>query len=682
MRHPWNTGGDYLVNVGDALAQEHGDSLVQSPRQEWLPATRSFAVDRMMALIQEDLAVLGIQFDVITSERSLVEDGAVKAALNYLEDRGLVYTGILEPPKGKVPDDWEPRPQTLFRSTGFGDDVDRPLMKSDGSSTYFATDIAYHLDKYRRGFQNMIDVWGADHGGYVKRMQAAVVAVSEGAGQLDVKLCQMVNLLDGGAPVKMSKRAGTFVSLREVVDRVGVGVFRFIMLTRRNDAQLDFDLEKVTEQSRENPVFYVQYAHARCCSVMRHAAVELGEGQVTDECLRSGEFKRLIDSSELDLIKAMAGWPRIVEGAAEAHEPHRVAFYLQDLAALFHMLWNKGKDNAELRFIHLSDPQLTLARLALVRAVQLVIVSGLQVIGVEPVEETSLMPSEFTPESVGSDRSGGGPDAPNHAADWAQKWRLVIGLTVAGLLLTTALVIALEWPFGNGEQSVNSTREVPTIKADNRPLRVRPDDPGGMEVPNRDMLVYRRLEGANEKESVERLLPEPEQPATPPRPISKPEPESEGPPSQGPPLAERLEDTPSATPPVKPVSESVSGATSSPTKSAVVANSEPAATDSLPKVQKAETSNPTVAQPTGVFQIQLAALRSQEQARSFWNQLRGKHAKTLTKLDPTVVQADLGEKGVIYRLRAGPIGSEEEARAVCDALKAHKTDCVIVRPGG
>jgi arginyl-tRNA synthetase len=379
--------GDYLVSVGDALAQERGDSLAQVSRQQWLPAIRSFAVDRMMALIREDLAVLGIHFDVITSERSLVEEGAVAAAVKYLEDRGLIYTGILEPPKGKVPEDWEPRPQTLFRSTGFGDDVDRPLMKSDGSSTYFATDIAYHLDKYRRGFRNMIDVWGADHGGYVKRMQAAVVAVSKGEGELDVKLCQMVNLLDGGEPVKMSKRAGTFVSLREVVDRVGAGVFRFIMLTRRNDAQLDFDLEKVTEQSRENPVFYVQYAHARCCSVMRHAALELGEGQVTDEGLRSANCKRLTDPSELDLIKTMAGWPRIVESAAEAHEPHRVAFYLQDLAALFHMLWNKGKDDAHLRFIHLSDPQLTLARLALVRAVQLVIASGLQVIGVEPVEE-------------------------------------------------------------------------------------------------------------------------------------------------------------------------------------------------------------------------------------------------------------------------------------------------------
>ncbi len=379
--------GDYLVPVGEALARDHGDALSNMPRNSWLPIVRSFAIDAMMGLIREDLETLHIAFETFTSERALVDGGAVDDALSELEARGLIYTGVLEPPKGKTPDDWEPRPQTLFRATEFGDDVDRPLMKSDGSRTYFATDIANHRDKYRRGFKTMIDVWGADHGGYVKRMRAAVKAISGGEGELDVKLCQMVNLLDRGEPVKMSKRAGTFVTLRDVVDRVGAGVFRFIMLTRKNDAQLDFDFEKVTEQSRENPVFYVQYAHARCCSVMRHAAAEFGADGVADEVLATAGFGHLTDPSELDVIKTMAGWPRVVESAAEAHEPHRVAFYLQDLAALFHLLWNKGKDDAQLRFIHPTDRPLTLARLALVRSVQLVIASGLRVIGVEPLEE-------------------------------------------------------------------------------------------------------------------------------------------------------------------------------------------------------------------------------------------------------------------------------------------------------
>jgi arginyl-tRNA synthetase len=379
--------GDYLVPVGEALAGAHGASLVDLPIEERRAIVRTFAVDAMMKLIRDDLAAVGIAFDVVSSERALVESGGVDDALRFLEGLGLIYTGVLDPPKGKTPDDWEPRPQTLFRASAFGDDVDRPLQKSDGTWTYFATDIAYHLAKFRRGHRTMIDIWGADHGGYVKRMRAAVQGVTEGKGELDVKLCQMVNLLDGGEPVKMSKRAGTFVTLREVVDRVGRDVFRFIMLTRRNDAQLDFDFEKVTEQSRENPVFYVQYAHARCRSVFRNAAEEFGEDQLADAALADAELPRLTDAGELDLIRAMAGWPRLVESAAEAHEPHRVAFYLQELAALFHLLWNKGNDDARLRFIHPGDRPLTLARLALVRGVQLVIASGLQVIGVEPVEE-------------------------------------------------------------------------------------------------------------------------------------------------------------------------------------------------------------------------------------------------------------------------------------------------------
>jgi arginyl-tRNA synthetase len=384
---PLEYRGDYLVAVGEALAGEHGAGLVDLPVEQRQAVVRTFAVDAMMKLIREDLAAVGISFDVISSERALVESGGVDDALRFLDTLGLIYTGVLEPPKGKTPDDWEPRPQTLFRASAFGDDVDRPLKKSDGTWTYFATDIAYHLAKFRRGHRTMIDIWGADHGGYVKRMKAAVQGVTEDKGELDVKLCQMVNLLDGGEPVKMSKRAGTFVTLRDVVDRVGRDVFRFIMLTRRNDAQLDFDFEKVMEQSRENPVFYVQYAHARCRSVFRNAAEDFGEDQLADAALAEAELPRLTDAGELDLIRAMAGWPRLVESAAEAHEPHRVAFYLQELAALFHLLWNKGNDDARLRFIHPGDRPLTLARLALVRGVQLVIASGLQVIGVEPVEE-------------------------------------------------------------------------------------------------------------------------------------------------------------------------------------------------------------------------------------------------------------------------------------------------------
>jgi arginyl-tRNA synthetase len=295
---------------------------------------------------------------------------------------------VLEPPKGKPPpDDWEKRPLTLFRATQFGDDVDRPVRRSDGSLTYFATDIAYHQDKFRRGFKILIDVWGADHGGHVKRMQAAVQAATDGGASLDIKLCQLVNLLDDGQPVRMSQRAGTFVTLREVVDEVGKDVFRFIMLTRRNDQTLDFDFAKVTEQSKDNPVFYVQYAHARACSVMRHAAEEFVPEVLSDAALAGARLELLSDPGELALIRQLASWPRIVECAAEAHEPHRVAFYLQEVAAQFHLLWTKGRDEAQLRFIIAGDPDLTRARLALVRGVAIVVASGLAVFGVTPAEE-------------------------------------------------------------------------------------------------------------------------------------------------------------------------------------------------------------------------------------------------------------------------------------------------------
>jgi arginyl-tRNA synthetase len=379
--------GDYLRPAGEVLAKTHGDRFKAAPEAEWLPAFRDFAVAAMMDMIRDDLAALGVRHAVFTSERGLVAGGKVDAALAFLTEHGLIYEGVLEPPKGKQLDDWEPRPQTLFRATQFGDDVDRPLKKSDGSWTYFASDIAYHLDKYRRGFPMMIDVWGADHGGYVKRMQAAVKAVTEGGGALDVKLCQMVNLLKGGQPFKMSKRAGTFVTLRDLVDAVESDVVRFIMLTRKNDAHLDFDLDKVLEQSRDNPVFYVQYAHARSHSVMRHAKEMWPEVDLAGSALAAGPLHRLTDPAELGLIKALAGWPRLVESAAEAHEPHRVAFYLYDLAAAFHGLWNKGKDEARLRFLLEDDRELSLARLGLVQAVALVIASGLNIFGVKPKEE-------------------------------------------------------------------------------------------------------------------------------------------------------------------------------------------------------------------------------------------------------------------------------------------------------
>lgn len=380
-------GGAYLIPVAAELAARDGNCWLNAGKDEWLPVFRDFAVTRMMALIRSDLSAVGIDFDVFTSERALVGEGAVDAALRALDDQGLIYEGVLEPPKGKLPEDWEPRPQTLFRATRYGDEVDRPLRKSDGSWTYFAADIAYHLDKIRRGFPLMINVWGADHGGYVRRMQAAVTALSGGTANLDVKLCQLVNLLDGGEPVKMSKRAGTFITLREVLDRVGAGVFRFIMLTRKNDASLDFDFQKVTEQSRDNPVFYVQYAHARCCSVLRLAAEAFGAERTADAALAGADLHHLADPAERELIRGLAGWPRVVETAAAAHEPHRIAFYLQEVAALFHALWTRGKEEARLRFICADDPDGTLARLALVRATGLVIASGLAVIGVEALEE-------------------------------------------------------------------------------------------------------------------------------------------------------------------------------------------------------------------------------------------------------------------------------------------------------
>ena len=379
--------GEYLMDVGQALAKRDGKKWLDKPESEWLVPVRHFAIDQIMAGIREDLAALGIRQDVFSSERKVVESGAVERALKKLEDDGLLYVGVLSPPKGMKPDDWEPRPQTLFRSTDFGDDVDRPLRKSDGSWTYFASDIAYHYDKFLRGCPEMIDVWGADHGGHVKRMKSAVKAVTGGKGSLDLKLCQLVTLLRDGEPVKMSKRKGTFVTLREVVDEVGKGVVRFIMLTRTNDAPLEFDLTKVIEKSRDNPVYYVQYAHARVRSVLRKAPEEAPQIDASPAALASADLSKLTDEGELGLIKKMAAWPKTVELAAEAHEPHRIAFYLYELASTFHAHWNQGRENAVLRFIRPDDLPLTAARLAMVQAMAFVIASGLEVMGVEPVEE-------------------------------------------------------------------------------------------------------------------------------------------------------------------------------------------------------------------------------------------------------------------------------------------------------
>ncbi|XSG82699.1 MAG: arginine--tRNA ligase [Methyloligella sp. ZOD6] len=380
--------GDYLKPLGEALAQKYGDKLLKSDESDWLPTVKLEAVDAMLALIKDDLSKLGIGHDVFFSERSMLEgENLVLETIADLKAKGVVYEGRLPPPKGQVDEDWEDREQLLFRSTEFGDDLDRALLKSDGSPTYFASDIAYHREKFRRGFNNMIDVWGADHSGHVKRMKAALKALLGDEADLDIKLCQLVRLFRSGTPVKMSKRAGTFVTLRDVVDEVGPGPVRFMMLFRKNDAPLDFDFAKVTEQSRDNPVFYVQYAHARACSVLRNVREIFPAFDPEGDALGQAAIDLLNDEAELALIRRMADYPRIVQGAASAHEPHRIAFYLHDLASDFHSLWNRGKDSPQLRFIHQNDPDLTNSRVALVSSVKRILSSGLGILGVEPVEE-------------------------------------------------------------------------------------------------------------------------------------------------------------------------------------------------------------------------------------------------------------------------------------------------------
>jgi len=383
--------GDYLKSVGEDLAREFGAALRDMSETEWLPLARKRAIDAMMAMIRADLAALNITHEVFASERALTgADGGedrVREAIDWLRARGFIYQGRLPPPKGAPSDDWEDREQTLFRSTDFGDDVDRPLIKSDGGYTYFASDIAYHKTKIDRGYRTLVDVWGADHGGYVKRMQAAVAALSGGKAKLEVRLCQLVRLMRAGEPVKMSKRSGEFVTLREVVDEVGADAVRFMMLMRKNDAPLDFDLAKAIEQSQDNPVFYVQYAHARACSVLRQGKAVFPDFDLAPLALAQADRSLLIDEGERGLMRTLAQYPRAVVQAAEAHEPHRIAFFAHELATRFHAHWNRGKDWRDLRFVNESERILSYSRLSLVAAVGLVLASALSILGVSAPEE-------------------------------------------------------------------------------------------------------------------------------------------------------------------------------------------------------------------------------------------------------------------------------------------------------
>lgn len=380
--------GDYLVPVGEALAKEFGTRLHNMPQEEWMPLVKDRAIDAMMVMIRSDLEALNVKHDVFYSERTLHADGAarIRQAINDLTFKGHVYRGTLPPPKGQLPEDWEDREQTLFRSTEVGDDIDRPLIKSDGSYTYFAADVAYFKDKFDRGYDEMIYVLGADHGGYVKRLEAVARAVSGGSAKLTVLLCQLVKLYRDGEPVKMSKRSGDFVTLREVVDEVGRDPVRFMMLYRKNSEPLDFDFAKVTEHSKENPVFYVQYAHARCMSIFRQANEAFPDLDIESVDL-SAAVSGVTDSAEMQLIAKIAEYPRLIEAAALSQEPHRLAFYLYDLASSFHAHWNKGKDNPDLRFVKDNDRNSTIARLGLVRAVASVLKSGLSITGTAAPDE-------------------------------------------------------------------------------------------------------------------------------------------------------------------------------------------------------------------------------------------------------------------------------------------------------
>ncbi|MGV8855530.1 MAG: arginine--tRNA ligase [Devosia sp.] len=382
--------GDYLVPVGQALKAEFGATLLAMPEAEALAIVRERVLVAMLDLIKSDLALLGIHHDVFFSERQLHgQGGDIELTLAWLREKGMIYEGRLDPPKGKTPEDWEDREQTLFRASDWGDDTDRALIKSDGSYTYFAADIAYHRNKFLRGFNHMINVLGADHSGYVKRLQAATKAVSLNAADMDVRICQLVRLLKNGEPFKMSKRSGDLVTLADVVEEVGADATRFMLMYRRNDASMDFDFAVVKEQTKDNPVFYVQYAHARAYSIFKTAVRDLPELDISPAALAGAEVERLVTPEELDLVRVLAAWPRTVSAAAIAHEPHRVAFYVHELAAAFHGFWAKGKDDPGLRFVNAADPKLTLARLALVDAVRQVIVNGLGILGVSAPTELS-----------------------------------------------------------------------------------------------------------------------------------------------------------------------------------------------------------------------------------------------------------------------------------------------------
>jgi arginyl-tRNA synthetase len=379
--------GEYLKDVGATLAKRDGKKYLGKPEAEWLEPIRTFAVDYMMAMIREDLDLIGIHHDVFTNERELITNGTLEKAFKILEDKGLIYIGTLPPPKGKVMEDWEPAPLTLFRSSNFGDSTDRPLKKRDGTWAYIMPDIAYHYNKIRRGFTLMINMLGTDHGGYLERMRPVIAAFSDGKAELDVVFNNIVKIFLNGEAVKLSKRSGNLITLREMVEQVGAGAVRFFMLTRDPKSPLDFDFAKVVEQTRDNPVFYVQYAHARCCSILRHAAEIFTPDELTPAALAKIDASSINSPDEILLIKLMANWSRVVEAAALAHEPHRIAFYLMELAAAFHGLWNKGNDNASLRFIVPDDKNLTRTRLVLIKSVQTVIQSGLAVMGCPPLEE-------------------------------------------------------------------------------------------------------------------------------------------------------------------------------------------------------------------------------------------------------------------------------------------------------
>lgn len=379
-------GGDYLIPVGQALAQEFGDRFVGKDESEWLLDVRAFAIDMMIDRIKQDLKELNIEHDVFFSENAMIQSGKVQEAIDTLKAQGLVYEGVLEKPKGQEIEDWEPRPQTLFKATAFGDDMDRPLVKSDGSWTYFASDIAYHLDKFKRGAKTLVNILGADHGGYIKRISAGVTAITQGQAHVHCLTCQMVRFIDQGQVLKMSKRAGNFITVKDAIDKVGIDALRFIMVTRKNDAPLDFDFAAVIEQSKDNPVFYVQYAYARSQSIKRHAIELIGAKNYSREILLTQDFTPLMQAEFLPILKLLNQWPRQIEMAARSFEPHRITYFLIELASEFHALWNKGKDQTELRFIDPENMKKTISYMILIEALASTLESGLKIIGIKPKE--------------------------------------------------------------------------------------------------------------------------------------------------------------------------------------------------------------------------------------------------------------------------------------------------------